>query len=447
MTGTRLWTAALAAASLSSIARSAHAEEPPAEAVAARDARLAADAKPTPDARAPVAQTETGDEPMTFRASRPADEAPPAPAPTPTRRPTTMEQVAEASAQEVHVGGSKLRYSLNFFGDLSFSLGDPVGPSDAAPIGRYPSFSLGDQTFLLRGELGKHFIATTEWAFEIGDEVGLDVERMNVRWQGESYFIEAGRTHTAFGYWNNAYHHGRWLQPTILRPRWVAFEDDDGILPVHSVGINAGLKLRTPGGSLNLVASISNGRGKIGDDVRNAGDYQGNKAWLASVEYVGLIWPDLRLGISGMYDKIRAQPVDVRASLPDQPIDEWIGGVYVAYPSVPLLLIAEAYLVDHRAGNQEWTTYGGFGLLGYNVGPLTPYVEVERIVATGGPDPFFVPDPMNLGASFDTVGVIVGARLDLSDWTALKAEYRYTNALDRNDAVVHEGVLNWSWGF
>jgi hypothetical protein len=440
----------MAAASLSIIGRNAHAEETPAEPVAARAARPAAEARPASDAHsAAVAQTETGDETMTFRASRPAEEPPP-PATTPGagRRPTTMEQISEASMQEVHVGGSKLRYTLNFFGDISFGAGDPINPEDGSRLGRFPSFSLGDQTFLLRGELGKHFVATTEWAFEIGDQVGLDVERMNVRWQGESFFIEAGRMHTSFGYWNNAYHHGRWLQPTIVRPRWVAFEDDDGLLPVHLVGIDAGLKLKTASGSVNVVASIGNGRGAVVDDVRNAGDFQTGKAVHASIEYVGVIWPDLRLGISGMYDRIKGQPIGVRPALPDAPIDEWIGGVHVAYPSVPLLLIAEGYLVDHRHGNQEWTTYGGFGLLGYNFGPVTPYVEVERIVASGGQDPFFNPDPMNLGASFDTVEAIVGMRLDLSDWTALKAEYRYTNSLDRDtNAVVQEGILNWSWGF
>jgi hypothetical protein len=448
VTRTRAWTAALTAASLSSLGRSAWAEAEPSAPLAAREARPAADAaRPAADVHpAPTPPVDTSDEPMTFHASRPADEAPPA-APTRTLRPTTMEQVSEASMQEVHIGGTKARYTLNFFGDVTFAFGDPQSAAAAPPIGRFPSFSLGDQTFLLRGELGKHFVATTEWSFEIGDEVNVDVERMAVRWQGDNYFVEAGRTHTSFGYWNNAYHHGRWLQPTIVRPRWVAFEDDDGILPVHLVGIDAGYKVKTPGGSLNFVASLGNGRGKIVDDVRNAGDYQVAKAAQASIEYVGMIWPDLRIGVSGMYDRIPGQPADMRPALPGPSFDEWIGGVYVAYPSVPLLLIAEGYLVDHRHANQEWTTYGGFGLLGYNFGAFTPYALIERIVSSGGQDPFFVPDPMNPGASFDTVDAILGLRIDLSDWTALKAEYRYTNSLDRDDAIVHEGLLDWSWGF
>jgi len=429
-----LWSAALAAAALSSIGQTTRAQEPPKP---PNGTKAPAAAAPAPDA----------DEPMTFRAARPADEQTAAPAATRPTRPTTMEQLSEASMQEIHIGGTKARYTLNFFGDVSFSLGDPQEPSDAAPIGRFPSFSLGDQTFLLRGELGKHLVATTEWAFEIGDEVHVDVERMLVRYQSDIFYVEAGRSHTAFGYWNNAYHHGRWLQPTILRPRWVAFEDDDGILPVHLVGIDAGAKFKTTGGSLNLVASLGNGRGAIVDDVRNAGDIQSGKAVHLSLEYVGLFVPDLRVGISGMYDRIKGQPAMVRPALPDAPIDELIGGIHIAYPSVPLLLIAEAYIVDHKHESQDWTTYGGFALIGYNFGPFTPYGQVERIVAAGGDDPFFVPDPTVPHVSWDTFGFILGLRADLSDWTAIKAEYRNTRAIDRNDSVVQEGVLNWSWGF
>ncbi|HEY3593646.1 MAG TPA: hypothetical protein VGL13_07225, partial [Polyangiaceae bacterium] len=429
------------------VAESARADEDPKSATPAPAARSmlgAPEPRPAPPSATPPLPADSGDEPITFRASRTPDEPP---VPGRAGRPTTMEQVSEASMQEIRIGGSRARYTLNFFGDVSFALGDPQSSALPPPDNNFPSFFLGDQTFLLRGELGKHLVATTEWSFEIGDTVDLDVERMLVRWQGDNYFVEAGRMHTAFGYWNNAYHHGRWLQPTIVRPRWVAFEDDDGIIPVHLVGIDAGLKLKTAAGSLNLTVSLGNGRGKVVDDVRSAGDYQAGKAVQASIEYVGMIWPDLRLGVSGMYDKIPGQSAMDRPALPNASIDEWIGGVYIAYPSVPLLLIAEGYLVDHKHANQEWTTYGGFGLIGYNIGAFTPYVQVERVVSSGGQDPFFVPDPTNPGASWDTVSGIAGLRIDISDWTALKAEYRYTSALDRNNSVVHQGILNWSWGF
>ena len=74
-------------------------------------------------------------------------------------------------------------------------------------------------------------------------------------------------------------------------------------------------------------------------------------------------------------------------------------------------------------------------------------VEVERIANKGGPDPFFIPDPAATDIpTFDSLEVIGGLRLDLTDWTALKLEYRQTKMWDLH-LTQYDGILNWSWGF
>ena len=356
-------------------------------------------------------------------------------------RPRTMEEISAGSPGELSIRTTRWRYSLNFFGDTSLSMGRPTS---SHPL----SFSIGAQDALVKGELGDHFVATAEIAME-AQETGfvVDVERFNVRWRSEHFFIEAGRSHTAVGYWNNAYHHGKWLQPTIDRPRWVEFEDSGGMLPVHWVGIDIGAKLSLGAATLNLVASVGNGRGVIVDDVRNTGDYQSQKAVHVQAELVGLGAPDLRIGVAGVADRIPGQSAVLRPALPDRPIDELIGSAHVAYASVPLLFITEGYAVLHRADGSAWVTYGGFALLGYAFGRYTPYLQFERIASSGGRDPFFSPGrPDEVVASFDTAEGIVGIRIDLSDWTALKGEYRFTRALDTTTDL-QEGLLNWSWGF
>ena len=45
--------------------------------------------------------------------------------------------------------------------------------------------------------------------------------------------VSIGRGHTAMGYWNQTFHHGKWFQTTTDRPAIYRFEDDIGILPVH----------------------------------------------------------------------------------------------------------------------------------------------------------------------------------------------------------------------
>ena len=407
----------------------AHAAEAPAAADPGAAPDVAAGAPAPPPSPAPPVAPPPAEEPAvtTFR---------------PSGRAQTMDDVVSGLTAELAIRNVRSRYTLNFFGDTSLSAGTPAAPD------HHLGFAIGAQDVLIKGELGKHLTALTEFAVESGDSgFGIDVERFSVRWQSGPLYLEAGRTHTALGYWNNAYHHGRWLQLAIARPRWVAFEDDGGLLPVHWVGVTSGAKLDLGTGTLHLIASIGNGRGKIVDDVRNTGDYQSLKAIQAGAEYVGLHWPDLRIGIAAVLDRIPPQGGVDRPALPDQSIDELIGAAHIAYASVPLILIAESYLVVHRAAGQQWSTYGGFLLAGYAFGQFTPYVEVERIASRGGNDPFFVPDPSAVGAaSFDTVKGIAGLRMDLSDWTALKAEYRNTRYLDTSTGL-QEVVLNWSWGF
>jgi hypothetical protein len=432
-------------------------------------------AEPVPTTPAPVtaaappapvqtAQAEPANEPgtdaespseMTFGHGRTAT---PTPAPTTTapspasppegapvrQRPRTMEEVAGASIQELTFKSVRWRYSLNFFGDVSLSGGKPSEGEHAF------GFGLGGQDILIRGELSENIVTTTEMAFEAGEDggIGVDLERFNVRWQSSRYFVEAGRTHTSFGYWNNAYHHGRWLQPTIERPRWVAFEDDGGILPVHWVGAGAGLRAPVGDATVNLSGTVGNGRGQIVDDVRNNHDFQNAKSFHGSFEVVGIGRPELRIGVAGIYGKIPGQSMMFRTQLPDnQTMTEIIGSAHIAYVNVPLLFIAEGYDVAHLALGHQWTTYGGFILLGYAIGRVTPYVEVERIANKGGPDPFFLPNPMAMDLpTFDSLEGIVGMRFDLTDWTALKIEYRQTKQWDLH-LTQYDGVLNWSWGF
>lgn len=426
------------------LATEARAQAPaPAEAGSPTPPQPGTPAEPAAPANAPPGEPEPMPE-MSFGhqgASPPT--VPVAPAPEApgryTGRARTMEDVTGAATEELSIHNVRWRYTLNFFGDISVGANKPAG---GVPFG----FSLGAQDLLIRGELSNSIVAATEIALEPGDGgVTVDVERFHVRWQTSRFFIEAGRTHTGIGYWNNAYHHGRWLQPTIARPRWVAFEDDNGILPVHWVGAGVGARLPVGAATLNMMATFGNGRGLIVDDVRNAHDYQDMKAFHASVELVGIGRPELRVGVAGIFDRI--PPNDMRVA-PNAgitgTITESIGSAHIAYVNVPLLFISEGYLVVHNAAGQQWSTYGGFALVGYTLGRITPYVEVERIASSGGADPFFTTVD---SSSFDTLGGIGGLRLDLSDWTALKAEYRQTHVYGVASTNTYQGLVNWSWGF
>jgi len=46
-----------------------------------------------------------------------------------------------------------------------------------------------------------------------------------------------GRFHNPVGYWNTEFHHGSFLESSISRPSVIAFEDDNGLLPIHLTGL------------------------------------------------------------------------------------------------------------------------------------------------------------------------------------------------------------------
>jgi hypothetical protein len=353
---------------------------------------------------------------------------------------------------EMPVAASSNRVTLNFFGDPAFVIDSQHKTT--------PGFVANPLDFLITGRSGE-LIAMTEFAMEqIGGVVGIDIERLFVGWHAERYQIDAGRTHAELGYWNNAFHHGRWLQLPIERPRIVRFEDEGGILPIHWVGVTGHWRPLLEGDrQVELSGAVGNGHGDIVDNILTEGDNNGFKSVLAKIELKGFGARDLRLGISGAYDQIRPLPMSdamggpTRPALPDTTIREVIANAYLAYRGPALTLISEAYEVLHTASGAmggHWSTFDAYALGGYRFGELVPYLLGEiRRTPTTIQDPFFFPDPTlpldPAGILRNFIEVTAGLRWDLTTWSAIKIEYRGTLA-DDSVARVHRGMIDWSFG-
>jgi hypothetical protein len=358
-------------------------------------------------------------------------------------RPDDMQKMSEASLKDVQLGSAHGRYSLNFFADTAFMI------SSANHQKVHPSFGIGDLDTLLTAELENSVRLIAEFALEVGDDnhAGIDLERLHLRWSKWGLFVEAGRWHTDLGYWNQAYHHGNWLQPTHFRPRLVRFEDDGGILPVHWVGVQAGYTAKL-GGTAELRASfaVGNARGAIIDDVQSGHDEHNPKAFHAKVELSGVGLRDLHVGLSGVYGRIAGQPAAIRPALPNADIDERIGNGYIAYAGYPFQLISEGYAISHKArALMSSTTLGAFLVMAYSFAPVTPYIRLERIHHSGDPDAFFVPNPSAPGVDLDVNEGLVGLRVDTSTWSALKAEYWFTRDFEHS-IDTHSGLVSWACG-
>jgi hypothetical protein len=134
----------------------------------------------------------------------------------------------------------------------------------------------------------------------------VEPERVLLEYSLNDYFnLSLGRYHTAIGYYNTAYHHSTWLQTTTGRPFLFEFEDDGGILPVHTVGVSASGEI--PSGSLGLhylaeAGNVRASRSPLSEPVQNVVDESNRKA----MNFVLFARPDavpgLQVGFSGYRD-------------------------------------------------------------------------------------------------------------------------------------------------
>jgi hypothetical protein len=338
------------------------------------------------------------------------------------------------------------RVGFNVFGDASFAARSAGKP--------HSSFELGAIGLIMNAEFSETLSAVNEVAFEFApDGLGgagpvADVERLLIQYNSKHVHVAAGRLHSELGYWNTAFHHGRWLQLPIERPRAVQFEDDNGILPIHMVGLEAAYTATSPTGSLRFLGAVGNGRGNIEDDIRTLEDTNEMKSILVKVESTDYGHRDLKLGMSAQIDQIAPA---ARGQHPTRSINELIANGYLAYRGTDLLVIAEAYTVVHDDHDARFTTLAGFALAGWDFGRYVPYAQLEVRHAASGVDPFYspafsaaTPDPAATSElAADLVEMSVGNRVELSEWSVLKFQATVARSGGTTDLT---GVANWSFG-
>src|SRR3989337_73453 len=149
-------------------------------------------------------------------------------------------------------GQSGHAFELNGFADVSFTKS-----TDGADEFRNGDFAFGTLDLYL-AQTVDDIDVLVELVVEEGDV--LDLERLTLGYTfSDAAKLRVGRFHTPIGFWNNAYHHGVQLQPTIERPDFLKFEDDGGIIPTHVVGASLSGRVNTGVGAVDYSAMIGNG--------------------------------------------------------------------------------------------------------------------------------------------------------------------------------------------
>ncbi len=243
--------------------------------------------------------------------------------------------------------GGAPHFTLRGFSNVDF--GAPWGASDKAPGNGNSAFALGQFDLYMISRLSTNISFLGETVFELNEnqESGIDVERLQVRYSYSDRFRAAlGRGHTPLGFWNEAYHHGALLEPTVDRPEALKFEDDGGILPVHFVGLEVDGKVPLAGGDLGYVAAVANGRGPVPDLVQGAYDANKSKAVVAKLDLSFGSEHTLAFGPSVYHDTI---PEDIATPGGHAPLSELILGAHLVYRDHRFDLFSEYFHIRHES--------------------------------------------------------------------------------------------------
>lgn len=285
-------------------------------------------------------------------------------------------------------------------------------------------FNIGSLDFYLTPSFSGGFRGLVELIFENdNNSLATDLERMQIGYDfGDNLTLWAGRFHTPYGYWNNAFHHGAQIQTSITRPRFIAFEDAGGVLPAHSVGLWATGKAPAMGGKLNYNAYVANAQ-SIAGELAGAGvlnpntthAFNGRFTVGGSIGFRPEAVNGLEVGLHALQSTIGNEfdPTnDIRLKL--------FGG-YLAYESNNWEIVGETYHFNNRApkdGAGRHSSTAVFLQAGYNFGALTPFLRYER-GNFSAQDSYFA--QQENGRAYDrSVG---GFKFDLTSSSAFKLEF------------------------
>ena len=311
------------------------------------------------------------------------------------------------------------RLNLRGFADVDF-----VGPWGAPPPGEAENrsaFALGQFDLYMVSKLTDSISFLGETVFELDEnqETGVDVERLQINYHwSDAFRIAAGRGHTALGYWNESFHHGVLLQPTVARPEALKFEDDGGILPVHFVGLEASGRTGHGAWDLGYVGYVANGRGIRPDVVQGAFDANQGKAVGGKLSLSREGRQGFRFGVAAYHDVIPPDPAIVGR---ESPLGEWVLGAHFVYQSEHARLYSEYFHLRHddQTTGAGYTHEAAYAIGVVQSGRFSPYGGVDWMRIDSA-DPYF--------AGYRSLTrVLVGLRFDLVSFNALKLEYQHDN--------------------
>lgn len=298
-------------------------------------------------------------------------------------------------------------------------------------------FDLGTFDLYLTPKFGTNVRSLIELNFEVdnGGAVTTDLERLQVGYAfNDTLTAWIGRFHTPYGYWNTAFHHGAQIQTSVLRPRFLDFEDKGGILPAHSTGAWATGTYDVGSARLGYDAYVANAqhidRTERVLDMKMAGDAKframgGFNAWATPKSLSAL-----RLGAHGLRGTIADDLTGSETRL------NMLGG-YGAFIDDDWEVLGEYYHFDNTnltGGTGKHQSNAWYAQLGRSFGQYTPYGRLEK-TSLSQADNYFALQAN--GRSYNRS--VIGLRYDVDPKSALKLELNRTKKKNLGVGVADDG--------
>ena len=307
---------------------------------------------------------------------------------------------------------------MNVRGFASASFGRPSGEPN--------SFGVGALDVFVASRLSERFRAVAEIALKADSEntVAADIERALIEYTpGPALTLGAGRFHTGLGYYTAHFHHGSWFQVAIDRPRLFAFEDEEGVLPTHNVGVSAQGKIPSGRTNLSYRFEIGNGRASLSDEsvpIQTARDENSTKSLTLGLRSNPDSIPGLELGVSLYLDRL----YPFRAIR----VHEQILAAHIVYDNFGTQVLGEVVTIRHRVDGVPATKSNGFyAQLSQAFGKLRPYGRLERLKIPAT-DPYFE-------RTGERLCTALGVRVDVSAFVAVKAQVERVRAKGEDTTI------------
>ena len=305
------------------------------------------------------------------------------------------------------LGGSFPRLKIRGFGDVDYHWAERGADRNA--------FRLGQLDLFFTSELAENLSALAEMVIEADENnnFGIEIERLLLQYKPREYFnIAVGRYHTAIGYYNTAYHHGRWLQTAVGRPSIFNFEDEGGLLPIHNVGVT--ISGAIPSGRLGLhyVAEVGNGRRYDPGvaPVQNLSDDNGFKAVNLAI-FARPDWlPGMQAGASVYFDRISL------GMMP--PVKQTIFSAHAVYVTPAFEWLNEAVIVHDSTSMGTFDSFSAYSQVAKQFGKFRPYARYQFNDLRRG-DPIV----QSLGMLNAHHVLSLGVRFDFSSLAAIKLQF------------------------